>query len=156
MATGNGAYVVHKLLENRISGYHVVPYNPYRTFFPPSLFLLGRFSRAGLIHATPDYAFFHVRKNIPLILTFHNYVLDRFMRNYSSVLQNFHYQTDLKIFTKLAVGKADIITAVSRFTAALVERELRLNGIDQDLFSPAVKQPFKQGKSITVSDYGFP
>ncbi|MEI6611167.1 MAG: hypothetical protein WCO53_15720, partial [Deltaproteobacteria bacterium] len=126
IATGNGAYIVHKTLESRIPDYQVIPYNPYRTLFPPSLLPLGRFSSTGLIHTTPDYAFFHVRKNVPLILTFHNYVLDRFMRDYSSALQNIHYQTDLKILTKLAVVKADTLTAVSQFTADLVRREMKL------------------------------
>jgi len=145
MGTGNGAHVVHKLLENCIPGYHVISYNPYRTLFPPSLLFLGRFKQAALIHTTPDYSFFHAQKDIPLVVTFHNYVLDRFMHDYSSNLQNIHYQTDLKIFTKLAIGKAGFITAVSQFTADLVNQEMHLqgkkikviyNGIDQTLFTP--------------------
>jgi glycosyltransferase involved in cell wall biosynthesis len=158
MATGNGAYVIHKLLESRLPDYQVIPYNPYRTLFPPSLLPLGRFRNADLIHTTPDYAFFHARKNIPLVLTFHNYVLDRFMRDYSSALQNIHYQTDLKIFTKLAIGKADIMTAVSRFTADLVRREMKLagnikviyNGIDHVLFTPKRPNHKKQTNKINV------
>jgi len=159
MATGNGAYVVHRTLNNCISGYQLVPYNPYRTLFPPSLFLLERFRKARLIHTTPDYAFFHARRNIPLVITFHNYVLDRFMQNYSNLLQNIHYQTDLKIFTKLALAKADIITAVSRFTADLVRREMQLagnsirviyNGIDHALFTPSKPQHKSPSKRIDV------
>jgi glycosyltransferase involved in cell wall biosynthesis len=149
MGTGSGAYIVHKTLESNIADYHVVSYNPYRTLFPPSLFLLGRFRHARLIHTTPDYAFFHAQKNIPLIVTFHNYVLDPFMRDYSSVLQNIHYQTDLKMFTKLGLGKADIITSVSQFTADLVKRELKItnnirviyNGVDHYLFNPKKQKP---------------
>ena len=149
MGTGSGAYIVHKTLESRIPGYQVISYNPYRTLFPPSLFLLGRFSRAGLIHTTPDYAFFHARKNIPLIVTFHNYVLDRFMGDYSSLLQNIHYQTDLKAFTKLAVGRANTITSISLFTADLVKREMKItnnirviyNGVDHCLFTPKKQKP---------------
>lgn len=159
MATGNGAYVVHKLLESGIPGYCVVPYNPYRTLFPPSLMPLGRLQHADLIHTTPDYACFHARKNIPLIITFHNYVLDRFMRNYSSQLQNIHYQTDLKTFTKLSVKLADIITAVSQFTADLAMREMQLpsknirviyNGIDHALFSPLKELYKKPSNKIKV------
>jgi glycosyltransferase involved in cell wall biosynthesis len=158
MATGNGAYVVHKTLESRISGFHVVPYNPYRTLFPPLLLPLGRFNRADLIHTTPDYAFFHLRKNIPLILTFHNYVLDHFMRDHSSVLQNIHYQSDLKIFTKLAIGKADGMTAVSRFTADLAMQDLNLtgkikvihNGVDTALFAPKKPNNKKRPNKINV------
>lgn len=158
MATGNGAYVVHKLLESRIPNYQVIPYHPYRTLFPPSLLLLGRFSRAGLIHTTPDYAFFHARKKIPLILTFHGYALDRFLRNFSSTLQNIHCQTDLKLFTKLATRKADQITAVSSFTANLVKQEMKpaidirviYNGIDHCLFTPKNRNRQKQTKKINV------
>jgi L-malate glycosyltransferase len=164
MAWGNGAYVVHKTLESRIPDYQVIPYNPYRTLFPPSLLLLGRFRRAGLIHTTPDYGFFHVRKNIPLILTFHNYVLDRFMRAYSSVLQNIHYQTDLKILTKFAVRSADVITAVSRFTADLARREMKLadnikviyNGVDHALFAPKIVKHKKRTNKINVLFCGNP
>lgn len=159
MATGNGAYIVHKLLESVLTFYHVIPYNPYRTFFPPSLLALGRFSHADLIHTTPDYACFHLRKNIPLIITFHNYVLDAFMRSYSSQLQNIHYQTDLKAFTKLSVKIANRITAVSQFTANLVTEEMQLpdksicviyNGIDHKLFLPARNGHKKASDKINV------
>lgn len=158
MVTGNGAYVVHKLLESRIPGYHVIPYHPYRTFFPPSLFLLGRFKRAGLIHTTPDYAFFCARKKIPLILTFHGYALDRFLLDFSSTLQNIHCQTDLKLFTKLAIRKTDLITAVSHFTANLVKQEMKpatdirviYNGIDHQLFTPKNQNHQKHAKNINV------
>ena len=158
MAVGNGAYVVHKAIESLIPGYRVVPYHPYRTFFPPSLFLPGRFSRAGLIHTAPDYAIFHGHHRVPLVLTFHNYVLDRLMRPYSSSLQYFHYQTDLKFFTRLAVERADLITAVSRFTADLVKRDLRLaddvrviyNGVDAALFVPSRWLSGKMADKIQV------
>lgn len=159
MGTGNGAYVVHKTLEQYISGYHVIPYNPYRTLFPFSLVPLGRASEAALIHTTPDYAFFHMRRKTPLVITFHNYVLDRFMRNYSSISQNIHYQTDLKMFTKLAVDHAYRISAVSHFTAELVRNELKqkdkeikviYNGIDHDIFTPSRSQHTKQTNKINV------
>ena len=158
MSTGNGAFVIHKLLERKISGYRVVSYNPYRTLFPPSLLLLGRFKQADLIHTTPDYAFFHARKNIPLILTFHGYALDRFLLNFSSKLQNIHCQTDLKLFTKLAIRKAYLITAVSHFTANLVKQEMKpatdirviYNGIDHHLFTPNIQNHKNQSKNINV------
>jgi glycosyltransferase involved in cell wall biosynthesis len=147
MASGNGAYVVHKNLEKLIEGYEVLPYHPYRTLFPPSLFPLGRCLKPEVIHTTPDYAFFHAKKDVPLVLTFHNYVLDEYMRAYSSVLQNIHYQKDLKWFTKNAIRVASEITAVSKYTAELVRDELGLNkdirviynGIDEALFKPIKK-----------------
>ena len=158
MATGNGAFIVHKLLESRICDYKVFPYNPYKTLFPPLLFPIGRSSLADIIHTTPDYAFFHARKNIPLIITFHNYVLDRYMRSYSSVLQNIHYSTDLKYFTNLSVRKATAITAVSHYTARLIKEEIPSlnfnikvihNGIDHNHFTPRPKE-FGQTKHINV------
>ena len=145
IATGNGAYVVHKTLEHHLPNYKVVPYHPYRTFFPLSLWPLGRFSRADLIHTTPDYAIFHRRRNVPIVITFHNYVLDAFMAPYSSTLQNIHYSTNLRWFKSLAVNKAHTITAVSHFTANLakydlgLEKDIRViyNGVDEQVFFPA-------------------
>lgn len=159
IATGNGAYIVHRLLESCIPGYEVIPFNPYRTLFPPFLSQVCRGRRADMVHTTPDYAIFHARKDAPLVVTFHNYVLDRFMGRYSSVLQNIHYQTDLKLFTKLAVRKATAVTAVSRFTAALVEKEMKLssssvrviyNGVDHSLFTPSPTRNNTTKKNITV------
>ncbi|MAV30701.1 MAG: lipopolysaccharide 1,2-N-acetylglucosaminetransferase [Cycloclasticus sp.] len=147
MAAGNGAHVVHKSLEKALSGYKVASYHPYRTLFPPGLWSVGKAYKADIFHAAPDYALFHAKKGVPLVLTFHNYVLDAFMRAYSSPLQNLHYQTDLKWFTKKSVNLASSITAVSRFTAGLVAKELVLkkpinviyNGIDEAAFKPVKK-----------------
>lgn len=157
MATGNGAYVVHKSLERGIPNYKVVPYNPYLTLFPPFLFLLGRSHGADLIHTTPDFGLFHLRRKVPLVVTFHNYVLDGFMRGYSSVLQNIHYRTDLKLFTTVTAHKASMLTAVSSFTADLVRRELAIdreirvihNGIDLDKFRH-VRASKRTGSSVRV------
>ncbi|MGR9000289.1 MAG: glycosyltransferase family 4 protein [Gammaproteobacteria bacterium] len=143
MVTGNGAYVVHKNIERELKNYRVIPYNPYLTLMPPALYGVGRFSKADLIHTTPDYGLFHKRHKTPLILTFHNYVLDAFMKDYSSPLQNMHYQNDLTWFTRQSIKKATVMTAVSHFTAELVSKELAIdnvkviyNGIDQNRFYP--------------------
>lgn len=157
MATGNGAYVVHKTLERYLSHYKLVPIHPNCTLFPLLLVPFGRFVRANLIHTTPDYAIFHKRLNTPLVITFHNYVLDSFMSPYSNVLQNIHYRTDLRWFTKLAVNRAHTITAVSRFTADLVKNHLSLekdlqviyNGVNEQAFFP-VKHLSKNSNTIRV------
>ena len=146
MATGNGAYVVHRSLESGIRGYEVCPYNPWWTLVPPTLYSLCRNKRHDIIHTTPDYAIFSARRNIPLIITFHGYGLDRTMRQYNSKLQNLHYSTDLKWFTRKAILRATSITAVSRYTAELVQRDTSLqqkirviyNGIDETRFVPAM------------------
>lgn len=144
MPTGNGAYIVHDQLASNLDGYSIRPYHPNLTLFPPILPLFGC-KQADIIHTTPDYGLFFTKRNTKLILTFHNYVLDRFMYAYSNLLQNIHYRTDLILFTRLSLKRADILTAVSHFTADLVKQELDLNqdirviynGIDESLFVPA-------------------
>jgi len=144
LARGNGAYVVHRMLADAIPGYHVCGYNPWWTLFPPALRFLCRSGATDIVHTTPDYAVFSKCRNTPLVLTFHNYVLDEFMSRYSTLPQRLHYRTDLKWFTRMSVRRADAITAVSRFTAELVDRELRpgtqirviYNGIDETRFIP--------------------
>jgi len=157
MPTGNGAYVVHKTLERYLVDYKVAPYHPYRTLFPLSLWPLGRFSRADLVHTAPDYAIFHRHRNTPMVITFHNYVLDACMASYSSQWQRLHYRTDLRLFTLLAVKYANTITAVSRFTAELAKRDLALdkdirviyNGVDERTFTPG-KRPTNQTGPLQV------
>ncbi|MGR9037102.1 MAG: glycosyltransferase family 4 protein [Gammaproteobacteria bacterium] len=157
MPTGNGAYVVHKALECRLGNYKVIPYHPYRTLLPLTLSPLGRFLPADLIHTTPDYAIFHQQRNIPLVLTFHNYVLDSFMGKYSNLFQHIHYRTDLKWFTSSALQRAHTLTAVSHFTAELIKREMPLkkeirviyNGVDEQYFVPA-KQISKSSPLVKV------
>jgi glycosyltransferase involved in cell wall biosynthesis len=145
MATGNGAYVVHKMLEAGIDEYHVRSYNPYWTLAPCMLPAVVPFHGARLIHTSPDYACFFSRASVPLVVTFHNYVLDRWMRLYSSTAQIVHYATDLRLWTRMALEKACIITAVSNYTARLVTQDLKTdrpirviyNGVDTDHFTPA-------------------
>lgn len=149
MATGNGAYVVHKLLESRIPGYAVRGYDPRWTYFPPALL---RFAdpRAQLVHTTPDYAVFLRRRGAPapLVVTFHNYVLDEFMRGYSTLAQRLHYRYDLKWWTRKALREADVVTAVSRFTAGMLKQDLGYpgevrviyNGIDTEAFTPPTRR----------------
>ena len=156
LAAGNGAYVVHKSLEAGLSGYLVQSYNPWLTLFPP-LLKFSKFSRkVDLIHTTPDYAIWSARDNIPLVATFHNYVLDPFMYSYSTVLQSLHYRTDLRWFTHLAVRRAKVLTAVSQFIADLACKDLGIdqnirvihNGIDESLFTPS-RSP-QRGATIKV------
>lgn len=156
MPTGNGAYVVHKLLEKGIHGYRVAPYNPWLTLFPPLIKAVGNRRKASLIHTTPDYAIWSRRQGVPLVITLHNYVLDPFMSDYSNTLQRLHYRTDLRWFTGGAMTQATRITAVSRFTADLALNDLEMsrdiqviyNGVDEKSFTPATTQ--RPPKKISV------
>jgi glycosyltransferase involved in cell wall biosynthesis len=144
MATGNGAYILHKKLEKEIPGYSVRGYNPYLTLMPLCLKAAVNTGGAEVIHTTPDYAWFFMKRHIPTVITFHNYVLDPWMTPYSSLAQRIHYKTDLRLFIRFAVAKACTITAVSHFVADLVQKDLGLssdiqviyNGIDSTLFYP--------------------
>jgi glycosyltransferase involved in cell wall biosynthesis len=154
MGTGSGAYVIHRLLEHHIPGYRVVSYHPNWTFIPFALPFVAKIKNAHLIHTVPDYARFFYRKSIPMIISFQNYVLDSWMRVYSSWFQKLHYATDLKIWTRMALKKATVLTAVSRFTAQLVKKDLGLktpirviyNGVDTDHFmpNPAIRKNQKE------------
>ena len=143
MATGNGAFVLHRLLEDSLADYRVFPYDPRWTYFPPLLKTLP-IPRGDIVHTTPDHAIFFCRSEQPLVVTLHNYVLDPFMRDHSSLLQQFHYRTDLRWFTARAIEAANVVTAVSQFTADLamsdlgIDKPVRIirNGIDADRFAP--------------------
>jgi glycosyltransferase involved in cell wall biosynthesis len=144
MPTGSGAIVVHRQLEAHLPGYKVIGYNPMWEYAP---FFLGRFSRGSvdLIHTVADYAYFLARRDIPLVISFQNYVLDSFMRPYSSFAQRLHYRTDLRVFTRMALERPAAIIAVSQFTADLIRQDMSFSGavrvipntIDADMFSPA-------------------
>ena len=145
MPTGNGAYVLHKMIEAKIENYRVHGYNPYLTLFPPVLPFLSRAEKPLVVHTTPDYGLFFGRKRVPLVLTVHHLVLDQYMQKYSTLPQRIHYKTDLRWFTKASINLANMVTAVSYFTAEMVRKELKYkrpirviyNGIDAGRFIPS-------------------
>ena len=144
MATGNGAHVVHRMLERHLDDYTLIGYNPLHTLFPFTLPGLLPKGDNDILHTNPDHAIFFRQKGLPLVVSFQNYVLDRWMGNYSTVLQRLHYLTDLRLFTRRAVSNAAALTAVSEFTAKLVRKDLNLNkpiqviynAVDEELFQP--------------------
>lgn len=141
---GNGAFVVHSQLAQQLVDYNLLPYSPRRSFFPPSYYSLGRKLPASVIHAVPDSAIFHARKGVPLVVTLHGYAIDRALAPYSSWLQNVHGRTDLRWLHQWAVKRADVLTAVSHFTANLAKTDLGIekpiqviyNGVDEQRFRP--------------------
>jgi len=157
MAWGNGAYILHKMIEKHIPNYTVKGYNPYLTIIPFSLPWAATVKGADLIHTTPDYAVFFHKPSQPMVLTFHNYVLDRWMQNHSSWIQSLYYTTTLKLLSRMAVKKAHALTAVSHYTARLVQEDLTTsehirviyNGIDVDQFKPAASSPYSR-KEVRV------
>jgi len=128
MGRGNGAYVLHKMLEGRIKGYRVYDYNPRWEYFPLAFPFFFRNEKPSLIHTTIDYGFLFQRRGIPLVLTVNHLVLDSFMQQYSSLAQRIHYKTDLLLFTRLSMEKADVITAISKSSANMLRDELGFRG----------------------------
>ena len=159
MPRGCGAYISHRYLESKIPGYQVIGYDPRLTYFPPFLPILTGKKKADIIHTTPDHAIFFSRIDIPLVITFRNYVLDPFMKNYSSIMQWIHYQTDLKLFTSMAIKRANAITAVSKSTAKLVKShsgfrgsiEIIPNGIDENIYMPPSSRTPKKNVKVLFS-----
>ncbi len=148
MPTGSGAIVVHRMLERLLDDFRVVPYSPRLTYFPPLLRWAVPGPAADIIHTTPDHAPMFRRRGVPLVVTFHNFVIDAFMRPYSTLTQRVHYGTDLRYFLRRSLQIADRVTAVSAFTADLVRRELGYdgplevigNGVDTELFHPPAER----------------
>lgn len=143
-ARGSGAYVMHKLLASRLPGYRVKSYHPYWCLCPAALPLVISLEGARVIHCAADYGIFFWRNSVPLVVTLHNYVLDPWMRAHSSWPQILYYTTALRLWTRLSLQKARIVTAVSYFTAQLVQEDLRTalpikviyNGVDDRHFTP--------------------
>jgi glycosyltransferase involved in cell wall biosynthesis len=144
MATGSGAHVIHSLLERRIPGYRVSSYHPCWALFPFALSRIASNRNADLIHTTPDHARYFYLNSVPLVITFHGYVLDGQMRPYCSGLTNIYHLTALRYWIRSAIKMAHTVTAVSRFLAHLVQKDLHIsqsvnviyNGVDVNRFNP--------------------
>ena len=149
MPVGNGAYIVHQQLRDHMPGYVLSGYRPAATLFPPLLWSHCRSgSKAGIVHTTPDHASFFADRGDYLVVSFHNYVLDRAMQPYGSLLQRLHWRTDLRWLTLDALRRAHVVTAVSEYTAGIVREDLGVksevrtiaNGVDADMFQPSIKR----------------
>ena len=161
MATGNGAYLIHQILSNKMPDYHICGYKPYWTLCPPALpFLCRQHGIPDIIHTTPDYAAFFKRGKTPLIITFHSFVLDKDTKVYSTLLQRIHHQTDLRLFTGKALSAATAVTSVSHFTAKLVTKELGYrgnvqviyDGVDTSTFFPKQKKETELIKVLFIGN----
>jgi glycosyltransferase involved in cell wall biosynthesis len=154
MVTGNGAHVIHRTLENCIPGYRVLSYHPCYTYFPLVIPFKIRTPVPDLIHTTPSHAIFSCRRAVPLVISFQNYVLDRWMMQYSTSSQRLHYKTDLRLWFNLAAKKSNAITAVSKFTSNLVKQDMKLtkpvkiiyNGVDTNKFTPSATSRFSDNE----------
>jgi glycosyltransferase involved in cell wall biosynthesis len=148
MPRGNGAFIVHRYLEQGIPGYRLLDFDPRLALFAPALKLI-RTAGADLVHALADFGAMFARADRPLVITFQNYVLDAEMRRHGSLAQSLYYRLQVRPLSRLALQRAAAVTAVSGFTADLVRRDLGYdgpvqiiyNGIDTERFCPSAPLP---------------
>jgi glycosyltransferase involved in cell wall biosynthesis len=146
MPRASGAILVHRELESRISGYRVRAYNPLLELCP-FFFKVFDDVNADLVHTAIDHAYFFRQGDKPLVSTIHNFVIDGFMRDYSTIVQKVHYKYDLRWSLVASLKVSTHLTAVSHYTANLFkgnmgcDRDIRVipNGIDTEKFYPSRK-----------------
>lgn len=153
---GSGASIVHRSLAENVPGYSLREYDPRWEYAPWAMPLIRPSRRAHLIHTTPDHAIFLHRSAVPMVVTFHGFFLDAEIRPYSTPIQQLHYSTDLRWFTKAALKRATAVTAVSEFVADMVRKELGYdgeieviyNGVDTARFAPGLRRETKEIKVL--------
>ncbi|WGZ91124.1 MAG: glycosyltransferase family 4 protein [Candidatus Thiocaldithrix dubininis] len=147
---------MHQQLAKHIKNYKIIPYSPKLSLFPFAYYPIGRKETANLIHCTPDSAIFHLRRNVPMVVTLHGYAIDKELHPYSSLVQKIHGRTDLRWLHQLAVKYADVLTTVSQYTANLAQQDLNIkepikviyNGVDEQLFFPKKRNIVKEIKVL--------
>ncbi len=144
LVAGNGAYILHEYLAERLGYYWLGSLNPWYGVFPPSQ-LLKR-SSADIVHGVPDAGPYLAESGSSLVLTFHNYYLDAAGMYFATTKQRLYYRYIMASAVKKALNRASYTVAVSEYTADLVRSHsgfkdvnVILNGVDQHRFRPVEK-----------------
>lgn len=135
---------MHEQLAAHLDGYRLKRFPAWLTLLPPAMAALSS-GRADLVHSYLEYGGLFKRRDVPLVLTAHSYMLDAAMKPYVGHLQYLHYRTDLRLLTRLGLARADHVVAVSRFVAERLVDDLGFsgdlsvihNGVDEAAFTPA-------------------
>lgn len=143
VVTGSGVIVVHRALESHLGGYRVMPLSPYWGLVPP-LLVFKRRPAVPIAHSLPELGVRVAHPESSLVVTFHNYYLDKEMVNTASRAQRVYYRHFMAPAVHASLARARWVTAVSRFTADKVAQHYVLgerlivikNGVDTELFSP--------------------
>jgi glycosyltransferase involved in cell wall biosynthesis len=146
VVSGSGVMVVHRTLEAHLPNYHVEPLSPYWGVAPPML-AVRRGQAGGITHSLPELGPWVAHPNSDLVATFHGYYLDSEQIVRSSRARRIFYRYVMTPTVHASLRRAKWVTAVSRFTADLVQRHHALgerlvmirNGVDTELFSPVEK-----------------
>lgn len=144
IVSGSGVMVVHRTLEAHLENYHVEPLSPYWGLAPPML-AVRRGQAGGVTHSLPELGPWVAHPDSDLVATFHGYYLDSEQIGRSSRARRIFYRYVMTPVVRASLRRAKWVTAVSYFTADLVQRHHALgkrlvvirNGVDTELFSPA-------------------
>lgn len=154
---GSGAYVVHRALANKLGYYDVTALNPLLGVFPPAQFFHRK--SADIIHTVPDGGPYLKSKGASLVLTFHNYYLDVENMPFATIFQKVFYRSVMAPVIESALRHTNLTLAVSEYTANLVRShlgykgvEIILNGVDEKLFKPVVKERSSNFKLLFVGN----
>ena len=157
ITAGSGSDVyVRRLAEGLQEQGHtceITWFSKYYEFMP--YLLAGKQPPPGtdIIHANSWNAFAFRRPGIPLVVTEHHCVLDPAFRAYKSSLQHLYHQHLIRRFENASFRHASRIIAVSRHTAASLEKAFAIqdarvihNWVDTDRFRPADNDKHRNGR----------
>jgi len=156
MVSGSGALVVHKQLASRLEHYEVKTFDPKLALCPSILRIYKE--NAEIIHTAPDFGISLIPKESKSVFTFHNFYLDNDILKNATLFQRLFYSNVLRTNILAALKRADVITAVSDFTANIAKNYLKIskplyvikNGVDEHLFQPASKQRDSKDKVLVL------
>lgn len=140
VVNGSGACIVHRMLSEGLNGYELSEVSPKSSLLPQ---VQVKIKSGDVVHALPDLGVGYFKKDTPCVMTFHGFSLDLLDHKHSSLFQRAYYRSLLRYRSSQALDRADIVTAVSGYTAQLVKkfystRKLSLevipNGVDIDEF----------------------
>jgi glycosyltransferase involved in cell wall biosynthesis len=143
VTTGSGVEVVHRCLSESIPGYKLKSVNPRKALFAPLLRPMS--GEWDIVHTIPDLGNFGDVPRIRSVVTFHGFSFDSFSLRHASLIQRLFYRGLLESYVKRAMRRSDVVTAVSKFTAGLVQEYFGVmprvieNGVDCQRFAPSNK-----------------
>jgi len=143
VVSGSGVMMVHSALAKNLPDYKVELLSPFWGLMPPLLGFRNR-SVEPVTHTLPELGPRVAHPDSALLVTFHNYYLDAEQQAHSSRAQRIFYRTIMAPAIFASLRRAKLITAVSRYTADLVQKRhapgerlvVIRNGIDTQLFKP--------------------
>ena len=132
-------------------------FNHATEFMPGVKSLASLPSGVNITHSNSTGAFAFKRKDIPLVVTEHHYVLDPAYRPYKSVAQEIYHTAWQRFHFRRSYSAASAVTAVSQFTADVLRREANVKvdrvipqWLDYKIFSPGSNMAVDSNKRFQL------